>query len=393
MPFDPSLTLDPTSGDGESADDGKPLDPRPALCLSGGGYRAMIFHVGALWRLNELGWLPRLGRVSSVSGGSIAAGVLALAWRELAFDPATGVSAAFDARVVQPLRKMASTGVDVGAVLTGALLPFVTISDRVASAYRAHLFGKAKLADLPSDGEGPRFVFNTTSLQTGALFRFSRPYAADYHLGQLLEPDVGLAEVVAASSAFPPILSPAEVELRGKRWDPEQPPAGLDGYRGTAQLTDGGVYDNLGLETVWKRHRVVLVSDGGGAMDSDQHPATDWARHTVRVLNIIDNQVRSLRKRILVDGFKAKLREGAYWGIRVDQARYPVKSAIAVPFDRSLKLANEPTRLARMDPQVQERLINWGYAVCDAAMRSHVIEPAAFAKVKGATLPYPDAGV
>ena len=46
-----------------------------ALCLSGGGYRAMLFHVGALWRLNELGLLPRLDRVSSVSGGSITAGV------------------------------------------------------------------------------------------------------------------------------------------------------------------------------------------------------------------------------------------------------------------------------------------------------------------------------
>jgi len=30
-------------------------EPGVALCLSGGGYRAMVFHVGALWRLNELG--------------------------------------------------------------------------------------------------------------------------------------------------------------------------------------------------------------------------------------------------------------------------------------------------------------------------------------------------
>jgi NTE family protein len=44
-----------------------------ALCLSGGGYRAILFHVGALWRLNELGYLPKLDRVSSVSGGSITA--------------------------------------------------------------------------------------------------------------------------------------------------------------------------------------------------------------------------------------------------------------------------------------------------------------------------------
>ena len=54
------------------------------LCLSGGGYRAMLFHVGVVWRLHDAGWLERLDRVSSVSGGSITAGALALAWPRLA---------------------------------------------------------------------------------------------------------------------------------------------------------------------------------------------------------------------------------------------------------------------------------------------------------------------
>ena len=54
-----------------------------ALCLSGGGYRAMLFHVGVVWRLHDAGWLKRLDRVSSVSGGSITAGALALAWPKL----------------------------------------------------------------------------------------------------------------------------------------------------------------------------------------------------------------------------------------------------------------------------------------------------------------------
>ena len=49
-----------------------------ALSLSGGGYRAMVFHVGALYRLNEIGLLGKLARVSSVSGGSITAGLLGL---------------------------------------------------------------------------------------------------------------------------------------------------------------------------------------------------------------------------------------------------------------------------------------------------------------------------
>src|SRR5262249_27784312 len=62
--------------------------PRPGtgLCLSGGGYRAMLFHLGALWRLNELGLLHSLQRISSVSGGSITAAVLGHRWRRLAFN-------------------------------------------------------------------------------------------------------------------------------------------------------------------------------------------------------------------------------------------------------------------------------------------------------------------
>ncbi|HWN44778.1 MAG TPA: patatin-like phospholipase family protein, partial [Thermoanaerobaculia bacterium] len=80
-----------------------------ALCLSGGGYRAMLFHVGVIWYLNDAGYLQKLARISSVSGGSITAGVLALAWPRLAVaDRAT----AFRQHVTGPLRKMASTTID-----------------------------------------------------------------------------------------------------------------------------------------------------------------------------------------------------------------------------------------------------------------------------------------
>src|SRR3982074_1911559 len=58
-------------------------EPGTALCPAGGGYRAMLFHLGALKRLNEVGYLTKLKRVSSVSGGSITAGVLAMNWKRL----------------------------------------------------------------------------------------------------------------------------------------------------------------------------------------------------------------------------------------------------------------------------------------------------------------------
>ena len=102
------------------------------LAMSGGGYRAMLFHAGALRRLNELGYLPQLDFVSSVSGGSITAGVLALAWRDLDFTG--GPSAAnLDQEVIEPLLAMSSRDIDVSSVLTG-LLPRQRVSDRETSA-------------------------------------------------------------------------------------------------------------------------------------------------------------------------------------------------------------------------------------------------------------------
>ena len=56
-----------------------------ALCMSGGGYRAMVFHLGALIRLNEAGLLRQMRRISSVSGGSMTNAVLGLEWKNLTF--------------------------------------------------------------------------------------------------------------------------------------------------------------------------------------------------------------------------------------------------------------------------------------------------------------------
>jgi NTE family protein len=69
-------------------------------------------------------------------------------------------------------------------------------------------------------------------------------------------------------------------------------------------LSDGGVYENMGIETAWKSLQTVLVSDAGGKMKPEGEPKHDWARHAVRVLDIVDNQVRSLRKRQIIESFK-----------------------------------------------------------------------------------------
>jgi NTE family protein len=357
-----------------------------ALCLSGGGYRAMLFHVGALWRLNELGWLAKLDRVSSVSGGSITAGVLGLHWDSLEFSG--GVARNFDEELVAPIRALAGETIDVWAVLAGILIPGKSVGQMVAAAYRKHLFKTTTLQALP---DAPRFVINATNLQTGVLWRFSKPFMADYTVGLVPNPTVELASAVAASSAFPPILSPLRLKLdpasfategRGKNF---KEPFDTD-----AVLSDGGVYDNLGLETAWKSCKTVLVSDGGGQMQAEPRVHGDWIRQAIRVNSVIDNQVRDLRKRETIAGYQRGEREGSYWGIRSETASFgPPPGSLPCPPQQTAVLAATATRLCAMDAILQERLINWGYAVCDVAMRRWV-EPQA--PVPGG-FPYPHAGV
>lgn len=343
------------------------------LCLSGGGYRAMLFHIGSIIRLNEGRLLQRLSRVSSVSGGSITAGLLGLNWGKLGFDD-SGFATRLNEHFVSPLRKMASVTIDRGSVLGGVFWTG-SVSDRVSAAYAEHLFGDATLQDLPeseSSSNSPDFVITATSVQTGALVRLSKRYVADYHVGMIKNPEISLAQAVTASSAFPPVLSPTVIDI-----DPDDFAVGKTGplfrepFNDSLVLTDGGVYDNLGLEPVFKKYKTVFVSDGGGKIQPEGEPAADWARHSLRVLDIIDNQVRSLRKRELISAYRQGEREGAFWGIRTNIADYDLADSLNVTHETSIHLANTPTRLKKMNRHRQEQLIDWGYTVTDAAIRKY----------------------
>jgi NTE family protein len=364
---------------------GKGPHPGIALCLSGGGYRAMLFHVGVLWRLNELGYLPKLDRISSVSGGSITAGALAVAWSGLRFD-ARGVATNFNEQFVTPVLRMADTNVDVIAGLIG-FVPGLSASCRVEAEYRKHLFGHRTLQDLP---DHPEFVFDATNQQSGVCWRFMKRYMADYRVGMIKNPRVELAVAVAASSAFPPVLSPVRLKLREsdvvplKGTDLHRPPYTTDVF-----LVDGGVYDNLGLEPVWKRYETILVSDGGKPFDPDPQPKTAKLKQTLRVLDVIQSQVHALRTRALIGYYQDEKLKGTYWGINTKIAAYKVDKLLPCPPEKTALLAGYPTRLAKVPQAIQQRLINWGYAICDAAMRAHVEKtlppPAGF--------PYPAQGV
>ena len=265
-------------------------DPKLAVCLSGGGYRAMLYHVGALRRLNEFGLLSVVDRFSSVSGGSITAAVLALDWGTLRFDE-YGVALRFES-IEQTLFDLAGTTIDWQSGVLG-VVPGTTGARQLARQYRRLLFDGATLQDLPV--ERPRFVFNTTNMATGNLFRWSNLYAADHSVGRIDRPSLGLAEVVAASSAFPPFLSPLRITppnviLSHATGQPiADPPTSL-------WLTDGGVYDNLGMQTV-QSFQTVLASDGGAPLNYADRVGHDWGSQTLRTVGLVHAQVSRLRRR------------------------------------------------------------------------------------------------
>jgi NTE family protein len=183
---------------------GGKLEAGVGLALSGGGFRAMLFHAGALQRLNELGIL-KIDRISSVSGGSIAAGWLAVAWSSLggAIDQEVFDTGNFKRIVVDKLLAFSKQKIDVMDAVVG-LLPTTSAADQAARSYEA-LVGRKTLQDLP---DAPRFVFCATNPQTGVLWRFSKPYAGDYITGRIEAPRFLIAQAIAASAAFPPVLSP-----------------------------------------------------------------------------------------------------------------------------------------------------------------------------------------
>ena len=369
------------------------------LCLSGGGYRAMLFHLGVVWRLAELGYLGSdsrsgkhgelgsLQRVSSVSGGSITAGVLGLAWNQLDVD-APGVSERFREHVAMPIQAFASK-LDRNDTLR-------------ARRHRLQHGQQAYRADVPQAAVSatplcrtcpatPDFVYNATNLQSGALWSFSKRAARDWRVGRIDEPG-GLAgqgrRCIVCLSAVSLARHVSSIATRSTR------PGSGDGLQGPPfttrpHLTDGGVYDNLGLETVFKNYKTVICSDAGGDLAAQKKVASDWVLQTYRVVKTINNQVRSLRKRILLTSLVEHERHGTYWSMRTDIRRYPAADKLPCPFARTQELAGIRTDLAAKDEPTQRRLINWGYALCDAGIRSWVEDGLA----PPTDFPYPHEGV
>jgi NTE family protein len=377
---------------------GLPLRTRFAgLALSGGGFRAALFHLGSIWRLNEMGWLKKLAEITSVSGGSITAAYLGLKWKNLHFD-SNGQATDFKEQIVKPIQSFCSKTIDIESAFAGLIYPIYNASTRIASRYRQRLYGNSTLQDLPSDNEGPRFTIYATSLQTGVSVRFSKTEFAEYHLGKIESPKIPLAVAVAASSAFPPVLGPLILKLKSAEWkdwedDKPEPFKEKEKIRQRMFLTDGGIYDNMGLERVWDRYSTVLVSDASapfqitGGILRFRIGQLFTAK---RLIDIINSQAIRVRRRWLMNDLDERFVRGAYWGIATKIGNYNLEKYGCFPpvindNDQTESISHMRTRLNRFHQEEQEKLINWGYALTDAAMRRYVLDKS----YKPGTMPYP----
>lgn len=345
-------------------------DARIGLALSGGGFRALLYHCGALIRLNELGYLPRLDRITSVSGGSITSARLAARWNQLTFN-ADGIATNLENEVIAPLRAFCRQTLDVRVIATG-LIPFTRSGvDRLIDAYDDQLLECMALDQLP---ERPDFVFQATNLQSGRGFRFERTRIADYLVGEIRETSrFRVAQAVAASSAFPPILSPVTIPVEQSDWTDLQGTEFFDNpeFKVNLNLTDGGVYDNLGLERI-DRFGTVLCSDAGKPFTHGPNFGPLSPKQILRTLDISMDQNRARRVSALYAQQKFTGQKLAYWGIDMGETRDAAAGLVPRSTDVVKRIASLRTRLNAFDDADQAMLINWGYACCDERMRSYI---------------------
>ena len=331
------------------------------LALSGGGFRASLFHLGGLWRLNEMGKLAEVGAISAVSAGALVAGVLATRWKKLTFDGSTAGN--FEDEIAEPVFQLCSRNLDVGSAFAGLVVGPTALEKH----YEDLLVGSLTLGQLPSY---PQFIFNACHLETESNWSFSSTGVDAGEIGVIDATDVPLAKVLAASSALPPALPPVRLRIQQKPFGSRlKPDHSWGSFPRTATLADAGFCDGLGLHAI--RHMIhVLVSDGTKSFRRDDIPQWEvWTSRITNPLHTALEQIRQLRVDQLMADIERGDKEGAFWALRTDPTEQSDRTPFPVSSGWVEYMCAMRTRLAAFTEEEQKRLVNWGYIQCDMAVR------------------------
>ena len=221
------------------------------IALSGGGVRAAVFHLGVLRRLAEDELLEKITHISTVSGGTLVTGlVYSIAgnkWPTSAFF--------LNKCLVQTRRYLTETDIQRGALFSGRTRPRALIQRRaklLSKSIQDYWEISGNLDDIPSD---PQWILNATTYESGKNWRFiPQRRMGDYVVNYVEKPDIPLTDAMTASAAYPILIGPLVLETGKFKWFKFEAQAkkSIEPQFQKLHLWDGGVYDNLGVEALWK---------------------------------------------------------------------------------------------------------------------------------------------
>ena len=368
---------------------------RYALTLSGGGVRATVFHLGVLLWLAAQGRLERVHVLSTVSGGSLAAG-LVLSSNHLRWPS----SEQFIDGVLQQAKR----------AITEHSLQSITLFRTLRQPWkfaggRGNLFAAA-LEDawgihgtMKEIGASPRWFINATCLETAKNWRFSQHHLGDWKFGHNYTQAVPLSIAMASSAAIPYMADFVKLDIEAEGWfkiDPgtDEPQSAINPPTKSVRLWDGGLYENLGIEAVYKPQREfvdksvtrLIVSDASAYL-ADRYresPGVLMARYPYirppRMFEIISEQTRSLRTRFLMDSIQSNRLTGSIVRLgvsvmKVDNAvartRSPSQASCFLDEQQVAQAAKHPTDGARMKPVSYANLLRHGFETADATLTAY----------------------
>ncbi|MDB5975054.1 MAG: uncharacterized protein JWR07_1814 [Nevskia sp.] len=365
------------------------------LALSGGGTRAAIFHLGVLRRLALDGRLEQIACVSSVSGGSIA---IALVMSHAGVKWPT--SQEYLTSVYPELRNLLSSRdlFSVGAIAASPLHWHRVFTNRariVADFLEKRWQVKGDLIELP---DSPRWLINTTCIETGKNWRFSKMEMGDWVFGKHYQPPFSVAEAAAASAAVPYVIGSLAFKLPVEGWYETNPgtkePLGRKAlpFR-KVNLWDGGAYENLGLEPLYKIEQgmincdCVLVSDASGGLPpvggSSLIKLLRGQLSSPRLFDISSDQIRFLRSRMFVSALTRGEAKGAF--IRMGNSVRDIDIACnrlqapshyaAFQSDADAQFAlKHPTTLSAVTAHEFERIARNGFEIANATINAYCKE-------------------
>jgi NTE family protein len=381
--------------------------PRIGLALSGGGVRAAVFHLGVLRRLAADGLLESVSAISTVSGGSLVmASVMSHAGMKL---PS---SATFIADVFPELRRIMTSRdlFSFGAIGWRGLAKFnlllVTHRAQVLADLLELQWGICgSVTELP---DAPAWFINTTCIETGKNWRFGKREMGDWQFGRHFSPTISLAQAAAASAAVPYAIGALKIDIPSQGWwetDPatRQPIKPKIPTAAAVHLWDGGAYENLGLEPLYKIGRplqgcdFLVCSDASGPLrPPGSSPITALLKghlSSPRLFDVASDQIRSLRSRTLMADIVAGNIKGVLLrmgnsvrsvDVKSDRTR-PVGFYDAFQTDEQAAMALQyPTDLKAISGKQFDALARHGFEVADATMTTY--SPAGFPR----SLPWED---